>query len=239
MSLTQILEQEQEQYERECVIHNRLRELASGLHIPSIEFIVRLRLQDKETGKIKLDRKFYPHSLTRNVYVWATTMPVGFMDGASYADGSLAFKATDDAIIATLNYHNTENQENGTWGYDAPSGTYLWGPTAGRGNTAFSIDDNDIELPISHGVGVNQMEYDDTILTEGWDSGSAYYWSIASRVIDNNSAATIIVWEVGLIANMEEPSSKRYLLARDLPAGGVTVTTADRLIVDYETRVNF
>lgn len=237
MRLDEIIRLEQGQHERESEIYSRLRVLASGLHIPIIEMIACIKIQDKQTGEIKSSRKFHIQSYTRNIYAWTTGLPVLFSDGATYADGSLALKDTGATIQDVDELIYTGNLENGSEGYDAPVSLSTWGALAGRGVTAFSIDDFEIELLITHGTGPNQMEYGASVLTEGWNSGSSYYWSIHTRTLDNNSAASITVWEIGLVCN--DATGQKYLISRDLIGGGQVVTTADRLIIDYETRVNF
>lgn len=237
MGLVEIIRLEQEQHERELKIYSRLRTLASGLHIPIIEMIAGIKIQDKQTGEIKSNRKFHVQSYTRNIYAWTTGLPVFFSDGVTYADGSLALKDTGAAIrdVNALVYEN--NLENGTEGFDAPVSLSSWGALAGRDATAFSIDNFDLGLVITHGTGPNQMEYGASVLTEGWDSGSSFYWSIHTRTLDNNSAGSITVWEIGLVCN--DATSQKFLIARDVIGGGQVVTTSDRLIIDYETRVNF
>lgn len=237
MDLLEIIQLEKEQHERESAIYSRLRTLASGLHVPITEMIVGIKVQDKQTCEIKSDRRFHVQSYVRNIYAWTTGLPVFFSDGATYTDGSLALKDTGAAIQDVDAYLFTTNLENSTAGYDAPANLSTWGALAGRDATDFSIDDFDLGLVITHGTGPNQMEYGASVLTEGWNSGSSYYWSVHTRTLDNNSAGSITVWEIGLIAR--DSGGLFLLIARDLIGGGQVVTTSDRLIIDYETRVNF
>ena len=232
-----IIQEEQRLFKYESEIYEQMRKIAGRLNTIVIEPILRFKLVDRKTGRVKLKRERHSHSYVRNAFVWQTMAVSQKSEGSTYADGDLGFWRTSDTFQGAWMQSTTpESSIEGF--YHTVAGVDDRGIIVGRDATAEDFDDWELGNPITDGTGPNQLEYIAMTKSEGWNGGSSYYWSSGVRPLDNNtvSPATITVYEVALFY---EVSSSIILIARDIDAGGVAVPNGDRLYVEYETRVSF
>ena len=238
--MDRLLKEEQQLFAHESDIYNQMRKIAGKLNTRIIEPIVRLKVIDGKSGRIKLFRERHSHSYVRNMFV-STTLAVPFTPvGSTYADGDMVWKDTDGSVSgATSNLQDIDPETVGSGYFGAASGDHH-GVLVGRDATAEDFDD-DFVLGnlVTDGTGPNQMEYLLTSKAEAWVGGSSYYSSTWTRGFDNVPAApaTITIFEVGLV--YIPASALNIMHARDIDAGGVAVPNGDRLIVEYEIRTSF
>lgn len=117
-------------------------------------------------------------------------------------------KAWNQIIHAQTCYTNTTIKDTGgtdrtvinhanNFGANGPATNTDYGPVAGRGDAAVTINDHCLETPIPHGTGANEMEYGATIVSTITVDGSDCYFTV-QRVLRNSSGNTITVKEVAL-----------------------------------------
>lgn len=233
------LQEERELFIFESEIYERMRVVARTLNTRVIEPIVRFRLVDKKTGKIKLFREKHSHSFVRNMYVSTTSAVPYQTEGTLYEDGHLRLWETNNTLNAgaIFQVNGSGSPENLGSGFYAAASADDHGVVAGRDATAESFDDYELGNLITDGSGPNQFEYIETVKAEAWNGGSSYYSSTWTRAMDNASGAGITVYEIGLVYKKE--STSIFLISRDIDAGGVLVPNGDRLYVEYEIRTSF
>lgn len=116
---------------------------------------------------------------------------------------------------------------------DAPSANDSYGIVVGTGTTAVSANDYNLVSKIPHGTEDGQLSYD---LTE------VLNYSVADpdvtfdvRRIFTNHAASIDVWELGIIAqiNLANASNAYFLLVRDVLPSADTVPSLYNYTVTY------
>lgn len=235
-NMDNIIQEEQQLFEHESNIYEQMRKIAGKLNTIVIEPILRFTLVNQKTGIVKLRRERHSHSYTRNAFVWQTMAVSQKSEGASYVDGDLVFWRTNDSGITS--WIQSDTPENGSDGfYHTSAGIDDRGIIVGRDSTAEDFDDFELGNPVTSGTGPNQLDYIAMTKSEGWNSGSSYYWSTFTRPLDNNTAspATVTIYEVALVYD----AAHLILVARDIDAGGVAVPNGDRLYVEYEIRVSF
>lgn len=235
MSLESIIDEERRLFAYESELFGRLRFVARKLNVQILETIVRVRVVRKKDGMVKSFREQHVHSFVRNLHNIAAAFPVGDLTGSTYADGSLAIKDVSAVISGgAIPVDFGQNWETGgSWMFGAANSSSYFGVVVGRDNTAYNIDNFELGNQITHGTGPNQLTHNVSVLTEGWNGGSSYYWSKHSRPFDNNTVASVTVEEMGLAIH------NTHLLSRDLISGGQVLAVSDRLFAEYETRASF
>ena len=234
--MNNMLKIEQELFLHELAIFDRMRVVGKKLNLLVVEPILRLRLVDGKTGKIRWIRERHSHSYTRNMFVKATLTLTAQFEGSAYSDGNLAIKRTSGASY-TIDFPQSGIPEGGGGGYySSTAGQDDFGILVGRDNTEESFDDFEMINKVTDGNGPNQLEYISMSISEGWDGGSSYYWSRFTAPFDNDSGAGITVYEIGLTYRF---GAVDYMDARDVDVGGILIPDGDRLFVQYEIRTGF
>ena len=112
-----------------------------------------------------------------------------------------------------------------------------YGIRVGTGTTAVAIDDNALATPIADGVGSGQMYHYAVTVADASVSGSSCSFTV-TRVIGNQSGATISVTEIGIYFVAYENASPRYFLGiRDVLASSVAVPDGGAITVEYTIKV--
>lgn len=235
--IDEMLRDERVDYLRESRIYERMREVAKKINTRVVEPIVRFRIVDGKTGKEKLFRERHSHSFVRNKYVRVTAAVPFQKEGTLYADGHLRLWETDNVVYPLDSVGQSSTPESLGNGFYADVSEDDLGVVVGRDATAESFDDYELGNLITDGSGPNQFEYLVTIKAEAWNGGSSYYSSTWTRGYDNSSGAGVTVYEVGIIYHFNALS--KFLISRDIDAGGVLVPNGDRLFVEYEIRTSF
>lgn len=220
------------QHQKELKIHEELREIGQRLDIQIPELLIGIRLIDGQTGKTKFDLVRHSHSYVRNAAILITTVVGAESVGGSYVDGNLNLKSIAGALEG-IEWMSSETSN----GFVASANNDVYGCLVGRGTAAESFDDFEMDNLVTHGAGLNQMEYGAVADSGGWNAGSSYWWRKYSRPIDNNSGAGITCEEIGLA--WQTFVNNEFLAARDLISGGLLVPDGDRLYVDYELRMSY
>lgn len=100
---------------------------------------------------------------------------------------------------------------------DAAAGDETFGIQVGLTNTAVDRDDNSLAGLIAEGTGLNQLNYLIQVFSTVLAITDGYRISL-SRQVDNNSALTVTVEEIGLalLHRIPGPATANFLVLRDL-----------------------
>lgn len=155
----------------------------------------------------------------------------GYMTGKNQ-DGAVRYSASGSAYLGTGNIPSSTGLVPNTTGSDR-------GIIIGSGDTAFDIDNHDLDALISNGTGSGQMSY--AAQSRGVLSYASKIWTILhSRNFSNYSGALITVKEIGLMTyNYYFGANGNYLLARDVIDTPIDVADSTVLTVEYEISSSF
>lgn len=199
-----------------------------------------------EIGKRKLiyADEIDAHSFTRNFYNMMVMMSMDSdsLGSSSYAAGALGMKGLDGTVDTAAHHivHQLVSSPAGIsgQGYRGGSGSTTNGILAGTGTTAFTFNDFALDTLIAEGTGSGQMSYvamdDYTASNVVYNGGTLKWTTTYERFMNNNSGGSIVVEEVGLVADHSTPGGSAYLMARDLLGGSaLTIADAGQLKVTY------
>ena len=115
----------------------------------------------------------------------------------------------------------------------AASGDTTLGIIVGTGNTAPTIDDYAIETLIAHGVAVGQLQYSAVTFGAPASDATTSQFTI-TRNFANGSGNSITVNEVALyVEGYKYPTEQKFMIIRDVIAGGIPVPDGQTLTVNY------
>ena len=115
----------------------------------------------------------------------------------------------------------------------AASNDPTYGIVVGIGTTAVTITDYALETPIAHGTGSGQLQYGG--VSFGAPSANITTSQLTiTRNFANNSGGSITVNEIALYCQCNTYGGLcRYMIIRDVIAGGIVVANGQTLTVNY------
>jgi hypothetical protein len=138
--------------------------------------------------------------------------------GAAATNGTITLKSGDTA----LHYLNTTVNNN------------AYGLILGTSAEPFHIDDFSLSSTIASGNGSGQLYYQACSRNATYDPTDKTIRTTIRRGFNNNSGATIVVREAGLVANLQTgASSANFLMSRDVLDTPVSVPHGGLLTVTY------
>jgi len=113
-----------------------------------------------------------------------------------------------------------------------------YGIVIGTGDTAVTISDNKLEAQIAQGTGAGQMYHYVCTVADASVSGSDCSFTL-TRVIGNQTAATIVVKEIGIYIGGHDGTTTRFFLGvRDVLASSISVPAGGAITVVYTIKVS-
>lgn len=222
-----------------------LRDKCRELKIPMMpEVFIGLKVHDK-SGVLTLDDIQRGHSWTRNFYnfLYSQSTWVG-ASAASYGVGYISSKDVSGNIGSSADYalqavaHTLAGNH---WQYNAAASTY--GIQVGTSDTAFSAEHYTMQALIAHGTGAGQLSYAAmSAASKAYNAGTDTWTTTHTRVFNNNSAGSITVKEVGLVAYLRtfSASGSNYcLMERSVLDPTVAVAVGAQLTVTYTISLDF
>lgn len=175
------------------------------------------------------------HSWTRNAYNMLLNRFTKATLGTTFAAGSTALKGeASGTVIATL---DTYFSSNGGIKPSATANTSNFGIVIGTGTTAESFESHNLAAKIVSGTASGQMSYGaGDAPTLSYDAGSKKWTAPLVRILNNNSGASIVVGEVGIVYDC---AAAAFMFCRDVLASAVTVPNAGQLTVTYTIEMTF
>jgi hypothetical protein len=119
--------------------------------------------------------------------------------------------------------------------YETTSG--LW---VGTGTTPVTINDYALATRIAHGSGSGQLNHgtNTVVAVPVYDPVTNSVQLTLTRTFANASGGSITVNEIGLVVQMNVyPSTYRFLMARDIIAGGIEILNGSTLTLNYRPTV--
>lgn len=110
-----------------------------------------------------------------------------------------------------------------------------YGIRVGKGSTAVTISDYQLETPLAEGVGVDQLNHLAMVYTTPSVAGSDCSFTITRNMINNSGATISGVRELG--AYMRMAASYYGLAFRDVLGAGVDVPDGGAVSVEYTIKV--
>lgn len=111
-----------------------------------------------------------------------------------------------------------------------------FGILVGNGVAAEDNEDWHLSNKITHGTGVDELEYGTSDYDTNYITVGAYLTWSAWRTFTNNSAAPVEVKEIGAACLQETTPEYALLILRDLLAPTVTVPIGNTMTVKYTIR---
>ena len=119
-----------------------------------------------------------------------------------------------------------------------PAVNVVLGIVVGTGTTAESFENGSLVSACAQGTGVGQLNYLAGVFTQPtYNAGTRVWTSAQSRVITNNSSATIVVAETGLYPTSF--AAVGYMVERSLLGATISVLAAGQLTVTYTMTLTF
>jgi hypothetical protein len=206
------------------------RSLSVKLGIP-VPFVF-IKLEVEKGGRI-LDR-YEERSRTWNRNFWnyglvdLTNNPIV---ATNFGAGYLSQKRTDGTVTAVA---------QGPYNYtlQVGAGVATWGIQVGLGTAAESFEGYVLATPVAHGTGTNQLAFAAiSANTQSYDSPSKTWTITLKRLMNNNSAAGIVITETAL--THQDSNSRAFVFSRDLLGASVTVNVGAQLTVQYAITLTF
>jgi len=119
-------------------------------------------------------------------------------------------------------------------GYYGPVGNSTHGLVVGTGTSEFSFESFALGTPVISGSAAGEMAYssaENAVVT--FDSNSSRYSVNYARFFNNNTTASIVVAEIGMVSEMVNPNAAEVLICRDALSTTLTVTAGGQLKVTY------
>ena len=198
------------------------RRLAAKLGHPTMpDLHIAVKLVDKD-GKVLEDRYEQGHSWTRNAWCFFHNVMMDSSDivAASFAGNTSYSKGNWSKRDTSSNYQQT--------GFGYSEGSFYRNTGSlrvGTGGDSFTSEDFNLYGLIGDGSGTGQLGH----LSATWtapvlDAATNTYSRTLKRVFNNNSTASIVVREVGLIYGS-------YLLTRDVLSSPINVPVGAQLTI--------
>lgn len=112
----------------------------------------------------------------------------------------------------------------------AAAGVTLYGFRVGKGSTAVTISDYQLETPLAHGTGLDQLNHLAMVYTSRTILGSTCSFTMKRSMINNSGATITGVRELGAYMQM---GSYYGLGFRDVLGSGVDVPDGGAITVEY------
>lgn len=224
-----------------------LKALCKELKIQApIDIYISLKVE--KNNKVLFDDIQRGHSWTRNYYtlVFGSITSCNSTPSIEYGAGHMTFKFEG----GTVNSNGVYNVGVITGNTTTNGGIIMTslgsdgGIIVGTGTTAFNIDNYKLESKVDHGNGSGQLAYQPMVKTGNvptYNSGTKT-WSVdITRVFNNNSGATIVIGETGLICYISGfyVNNSRYLIERSVLSPTVSVLDGAQLTVTYTFSSDF
>jgi len=121
-------------------------------------------------------------------------------------------------------------------GVNAGSGESNYGIVIGQSDAPVTLSQYNLLAKISHGTSSGQMLYNASTV-EAMVKDTTWYFRVI-RTFSNNSGASVVVREIGLVFNLPASTGSVYsyynvLLARDVIPSGITVPNGSTLTLRY------
>lgn len=201
------------------------------LHIPPPPVTwINIKVED-DKGNIVNDRTEKANSWVRNFYnSMALFLGLPAITTGSYGEGSLRFKTTAGSEV-NVPALGTALPPRG-----ASVGDVTAGIVVGTGTGAESFESYNLESLIENGTSAGQLSYQaGSVNTPSYNSELKKWTQTIVRIMNNNTAETITVAEVGIIAY----SSGSRLIERSLLSEAVNVPPANKITVTYTIEMTF
>lgn len=187
-------------------------------------------------GKPRKRVKSLSKSWVRNAYTQISQQLGGLFPtdhgSATAGPGSLYFKSTDAASRGSeFSFLASKNDWIGDVN-DANAGII-----AGTDNTAESFDDYALGAKCTHGTGLNQLQYGQHSVIGVWSTANKKWTATHTRVLTNNSSASIDVKETGILIAIY--ASPQLLINRDVLAATETVAVGESITITYTIEITF
>lgn len=185
--------------------------------------VVRLAVRDTKTGKVEFEKEFVSHSFVKQFlqYLW---LHFEGQTSSSWASASMKDTAGASWTHAFVHYENLK--------VNAPVNNDLFGIQTGLSNAVPTITDFRLASKISHGIGLNNLQYGAVAFGAPSDDGVTSQFTV-TRDFANASGNPITVEEIGLVTSRD----KYYLLIRDT-TGAIVVPNGKTLTVNYQIEAN-
>lgn len=221
-------------------VFDRIDRDCLSMHVPPPpKTFLKLEVRNKagELTDVYEDRA---HSWVRNGYILLSNFTIIPTDkfGSVVGAGYLALARISDGVAQSGDRPARLNTPADSYGLASDSSS---GIVVGTGTAAESFDSYKLTAQVVHGNSAGQMAHQAGAITATYDAGAKKYTSTISRVFNNNSGASIVVAEAGIIANLQYgiASTGDYLVCRDLLAETKTVPNAGQLTVTYTIKMTF
>lgn len=156
----------------------------------------------------------------------------------TFGEGFLAYKYTNASVVGIgtpFGYSNCP-----THGIDNTAATAT-GIVVGTGATAESFENHILVAKVAHGSGAGQLSYTSAAVPVAtYAAGSKVWTAVHTRILNNNSAGTIVVAETGIYCTTSySGTSIEVMTCRDLLGATVSVLAAGQLTVTYTITLTF
>jgi len=204
-----------------------------------LEAFIEAEIRDKN-GKLIEKRKFRSRSFVANLLRLLRQMMIrytttGSSCGIYYVTTSS--EPIDHSGTARPIFIGTyaSNVVNNWLLAGAIDGEDSFGIRVGRGTSTPTPTDYNLEIPITHGSGVNQLSYGTVIIDTLNIVGSTVTLRLI-RTFTNNSGSAIVVSEIGLSVRIKIAYTDTWayiLIARDLASPPISVPNGSTLTLRY------
>ena len=197
--------------------------------IPSLK--VRLQLVSTLHGKVIQRYNEPSHTFVRNWFNILFSVMLSFLStGTTFGAGFLSSKNTSGTVQNT-GFLNAQSLIASTAQVDR-------GLVVGTGTTAESFEAVNLATQCAEGTGANQLNHlAMPATTVAYTSGTKVWAATIKRVMNNNSAAPIVITETGIISF--KTGINPFLVIRDLLVTPVTVAIGGQLTVTYIFSLTF
>jgi len=217
-----------------------LKALCKELKIQApIDIYISLKVE--KNNKVLFDDVQRGHSWTRNYYtlIFGSITTCNSTATSTYGAGHMTLRRNNGVISVSGDFN-----VGVTGGIIDLGSSSNAGIIVGTGTTAFDIDNYKLESKVNHGNGSGQLAYQPMVKTGNvptYNSGTKT-WSVdITRVFNNNSGATIVIGETGLLSIISSFSiyGASYLIERSVLSPTVSVLDGAQLTVTYTFSSDF
>jgi len=169
---------------------------------------------------------------TRNAYnAWLSNSCLLGNPGPTFGAGLRSGKVTSGSVIAVASAHFVLMKDNAS-GYVEGANLSNCGILVGIGNDVESLEDYALATKKAHSASFTYGA--NTRLSTNYTSGSKTYLTQLSRQVNNVSAGSTVITEIGLVVYGYIDNNQYFLLARKVLASPVTLENSESLQVIYE-----
>jgi hypothetical protein len=204
-----------------------------------LEAFIEAEVRDKN-GKLIEKRRFRSRSFVANLLRLLRQLMIRYStagtSGSFYHGGTSSepIDHTGSAKPIWLYTANANTVHNWLLA-GAIDGEDSFGIRVGRGTSTPTPTDYNLEIPITHGTGVNQLSYGTVTIDTLNISGNTVTLRII-RTLTNNSGSAITVSEIGISVRIKTSYTDTWayiLIARDLVSPPVSVPVGSTLTIRY------